>query len=81
MQQSFTTSQITFLRKATDLASRLVGTRSDQDKAEIANYVLMAFESKFTDIDDLAHRASQHFLLWQSSQARPSRKPEPVHHP
>ena len=64
MQDCYTTDQIRLMREATALAAAIVGTSSDYDKSDIANYVLSAFESGLTDIDNLAHRASQQFLLW-----------------
>ncbi|MCD2175133.1 hypothetical protein [Rhizobium sp. C4] len=63
MQQAFSQNEVAFLRRATDLASRMLCLRSQRDKAEIATYVLLAFQPKSADMDELARRAAQHFML------------------
>lgn len=64
MRDFYSVDQIHLMREATALASEIVGTPSEHEKADIANYVLSAYQAGLTDINDMARRASQQFLLW-----------------
>jgi len=73
MTRNYSAEEVLLLRDATELAVGLTGVVSEEERQEVARYVMMAFGSGDPCREKVARRAAQFFMIWNAGEMTNSR--------